>query len=165
MLFIALTVQQLFPNSSAIFLSILKIIVLDIIIRIGFQCCVYMKTDLYYVIENFFGIYNLMESAQQAILRNIPFLRNIDKEEVTFESEKRIVFGYSIFYFFGVLLTISIFIFYLIPSFVYGWRNVLPGYTMPPTSLAFWDSAVFTVEVAIFLTILIRSWRKKYRKN
>ncbi|MDR7002426.1 hypothetical protein [Neobacillus niacini] len=158
---IALSSQLIFNNDSGVFLGVMKVIVLDTFIRIVYQCCVYMKTDLYYLIENITGCYNLMESAQQLIKKQLPF-KFSQKDEVIFESEKKVVFLYSIFYFIGVFLSVSLFVIFYIPQLFYALKKVLPGFEKAPTSLLFWDAALFSLQILIVLMFLLNSWRKKY---
>ena len=94
---------------SGIFLSLISLAVYDVFIRVIYQCCVYMKTDLYYVFENVTGYYNLMENAQQKIRNRIPFLKSTSHKDEVFLGEKYVVFGYSIFYVFGVSVTLCYF--------------------------------------------------------
>src|SRR5579875_1894559 len=94
LLFLALAGQLVFPDNSPVFTGILRMVVLDTFIRMVYQCCVYMKTDLYYVLENSTGCYNLMENAQQYISKLIPFRKKTMPEEVMFPGEKRMVFCY-----------------------------------------------------------------------
>ena len=60
LLLIALLTQLLLPPGSFI-IDLCEFIALDIIIRILYQFGVYMKTDLYFVLETITGVYNLME--------------------------------------------------------------------------------------------------------
>jgi putative peptide zinc metalloprotease protein len=161
-LFFALVSQVIFTNGSGIFLSIMSLVVLDTFIRLVYQCCIYMKTDLYYVFENVTGCYNLMENAQQMIKRWFPFLKSQKTEEVVFEGERRIIFTYSIFYFIGVVLTLSLYVVFYVPQLLFAVKRVMPGYMEGPTSLPFWDATLFTVQMLIGLILLIYSWRKKY---
>jgi putative peptide zinc metalloprotease protein len=161
-LFFALVSQVIFTNGSGIFLSIMSLVVLDTFIRLVYQCCIYMKTDLYYVFENVTGCYNLMENAQQMIKRWFPFLKSQKTEEVVFEGERRMIFTYSIFYFIGVVLTLSLYVVFYVPQLLFAVKRVMPGYLEGPTSLPFWDATLFTVQMLIGLILLIYSWRKKY---
>ena len=87
-LFAALMCKLLFPNASGIFLSLISLAIYDVFIRVIYQCCVYMKTDLYYVFENITGYYNLMENAQQKIRNRIPFLKSTSHKDDIFLGEK-----------------------------------------------------------------------------
>ncbi|HLO12164.1 MAG TPA: hypothetical protein VK190_08025 [Pseudoneobacillus sp.] len=161
-LFFALVSQVIFTNGSGNFLSIMSLVVLDTFIRLVYQCCIYMKTDLYYVFENVTGCYNLMENAQQMIKRWFAFLKSQKTEEVVFEGERRMIFTYSIFYFIGVVLTLSLYVVFYVPQLLFAVKRVMPGYLEGPTSLPFWDATLFTVQMLIGLILLIYSWRKKY---
>jgi len=162
LLFIALISQLMFPNMTGITDGLMNLAIFDIVIRIIFQFCFYMKTDLYYVFENVSGCYNLMENAQQKIRNHISFLKSKKSEEVVFLDEKKIVFLYSIFYFLGVAVTIFLFFKYYIPEIIFTGKKLLPGFGRLPTSLAFWDAVLFSLQVGIFLILLLYSWRKKY---
>jgi putative peptide zinc metalloprotease protein len=164
-LFFILIAQLLFPEAPKILLGILHVMVLDIFIRMVYQCCVYMKTDLYLVIENSSGCYNLMENAKQLIRKRLPFIKGSKTKEVIFEGERKIVGMYSIFYFVGVFLTIFLYVFFYIPQLGYAIRKTLPGLAYPPTNLNFWDALLFLMQMLVTFSILLFSWRKKYKKE
>lgn len=161
---LALIGQLIFTNGSGIFMSIMQVIVLDTFIRMVYQCCVYMKTDLYYVIENVSGCYNLMESAQQTIRKWLPFQKPSVNDGVIFERERKTVFLYSIFYFIGLCLTITLYVIFYIPQLLFSFKKVFPGFEQSPTSLAFWDTTLFSLQIIIVFLLLLYSWRKKYLK-
>ncbi|MDQ1147487.1 putative peptide zinc metalloprotease protein [Bacillus sp. SORGH_AS 510] len=158
---LALVSQVIFINGSGIFLSIMSLIVLDTFIRLIYQCCIYMKTDLYYVFENVSGCYNLMENSQEKIKKWVPFLK-FQGEEVVFAGERKVIFTYSIFYFIGVFLTLSLYIVFYIPQLLFAVKRIIPGYLEGPTSLPFWDATLFTLQMVIGLLLLLYSWIKKY---
>ncbi|MEH7356042.1 hypothetical protein V7150_21150 [Neobacillus drentensis] len=164
-LFISLVCQLVFSNESGIIMGLTSLAVFDIFMRISFQCCFYMKTDLYFVFENVSGCYNLMENANQTIRKWFPILKNRSLNEIEFESERKTIFLYAIFCVFGILLTLFFYVKYYIPEVIHAANLLLPGYLKSPTSLAFWDAVVFTLQVGIFLILLLNSWRKKYLKN
>lgn len=158
----ALITQLIFSNGPGVFLGIMQIVVLDTFIRMVYQCCVYMKTDLYYVIENVSGCYNLMENAQHTIRKWLPFKKPSQSNGVVFEGEKKTVFVYSIFYFVGVFLTVTLYAIFYIPQLLFAWKKVFPGFSEGPTSLPFWDATLFSMQILIGLLFLLYSWRKKY---
>ena len=164
-LFLALISQLAFPSSSPIFHRVLQVIVLDTFIRIVYQLCVYMKTDLYYVFENSTGCYNLMENAQQLLRNRFKLLQKVPAAgEVVFESERKTVLWYSIFYIVGVVLTIALYIGFYIPQLLYAFHKILPEFRNPITSLSFWDAAVFVIQILLGFVLLVYSWIKKYRQ-
>ncbi|ETI70589.1 hypothetical protein [Neobacillus vireti] len=158
---IALISQLIFANGPAIFLSIMHVVVLDTFIRMVYQCCVYMKTDLYYVFENVSGCYNLMENAQQQLRKWLPFQQSASNGEVVFAEERRVVTVYSIFYFIGVFVTLGLFVIYYIPQLLFAWKKVLPGFAAGPASLPFWDAMLFTLQILIGIGLLLYALRKK----
>jgi putative peptide zinc metalloprotease protein len=165
LLFISLAVQLLLPAGHWFLHGLMSLAVFDIVLRMLFQCCIYMKTDLYFVFENVSGCYNLMENAKQTIRQKFSFLNSKASEEVVFSGEKKTVFIYSLFYFLGVILTVVLYFMYYIPEVIYAAKKLLPGFVQPPTSLPFWDAVVFSLQVSIFIILLLYSWRKKYLLN
>jgi putative peptide zinc metalloprotease protein len=164
-LFIALVSKYAFPNSSGFFLSLITLAAYDVFVRIIYQCCVYMKTDLYYVFENVSGVHNLMENAQQMIRNRLPFLKSTLQKDEIFIGEKNIVFTYSIFYFIGVTVTLALMTIFYIPVLLHAAKLTLPKLMEPPSSFAFWDAVLFSSQTIVFLTLLMYSWRKKYSKK
>ncbi|WP_342041970.1 hypothetical protein [Bacillus sp. OTU2372] len=161
-LFSALISQLIFVSGSGIFMRIMSVVVLNIFLRIVYQCCIYMKTDLYYLFENLSGCHNIMENAQQLIKRWLPIKKSYVHEEVVFTGEKKTVLTYSIFYLLGVVLTVSIYTFFYIPQLLFAWKKVLPGFTEGFGSYSCWDATLFSLQILIGLALLLYSWRKKY---
>ncbi|MFZ7944647.1 MULTISPECIES: hypothetical protein [Bacillaceae] len=161
-LFSVLVCQLTFQNDFTLGLTSLAIF--DIFMRVAFQCCIYMKTDLYFVFESLSGCYNLMENANQTIRKWFPFLKKNPLDEVEFESERKTIFLYSIFYVIGVLVTIVLYAKFYIPEILHAGHILLPGFMESPTSLVFWDAVIFSLQISLFLLLLLYSWRKKYRK-
>jgi putative peptide zinc metalloprotease protein len=162
-LFIALVGQ--FSNTSFIFHGVLRFIVLDTFIRVSYQLFVYMKTDLYYVIENSTGCYNLMENTQEFLKGCFKLQTKVSATgEAVFDSERKTVHWYSIFYLAGVTLTIFLYLFFYIPQLILALKRILPGLQASTASLTFWDSALFVFQILIGAVLLVYSWIKKYRK-
>ncbi|HYK73884.1 MAG TPA: hypothetical protein VEV44_12305 [Pseudoneobacillus sp.] len=159
LIFFSLFIQLLYPDAPSIVIAILKFIVLDVAIRILYQCCIYMKTDLYYVFENMTSCYNLMENAKEYVKNLLGNKRN----SILFKEEKNMILLYGVLYMIGTGLSLALFVFYYIPQLVLFIRKVFPGMTEPINSLSFWDSSLVIVQIFIALSILIFSWRKKYR--
>jgi len=159
---ISLISQLVIPYRSGLLLGIMNIVVLDTFIRMVYQLCVYMKTDFYYVLENVSGCYNLMENAQQMIRKKLPILKANEIKDEVFAGERNSVLIYSIFYFIGLLLTVSLYIFFYIPQVLFAWKKVFPGFSNGPGSTSFWDATAFSLQIIIGLVLLLYSWRKKY---
>ncbi|MBT2661865.1 hypothetical protein [Bacillus sp. ISL-45] len=160
-LFLALA-AQLFASDNTITMGLLKLVVLDTFIRLIYQTAVFMKTDLYYVIENLTGCYNLMENGRNFLAKWLPFLRVPETE--TFAGEEKFVRRYAYFYLAGILLTLIITAYYYIPQMIFAVNEImLPGFLEPITSIRFWDSVVFLLQIVLVLGLLLYSWTKKYR--
>jgi putative peptide zinc metalloprotease protein len=159
-LFFALITQLLFPDSSNIVQSIMAFVVLDVVIRSIYQCCVFMKTDLYYVLENVTGCHNLMENAKDYFNKAFK-LKEKNTTTTVFEGEQKVVFLYGVLYFLGVILSITIFLFYYLPQLVYMIIRVVPGLLNPITSPFFWDSLMVILQIVLALGLLIFAFLKK----
>ncbi|MBT2679797.1 hypothetical protein J7E38_12355 [Bacillus sp. ISL-35] len=160
-LFLAL-LAQMFTSEDSLIMGLLKLVVLDTFIRLVYQAAVFMKTDLYYVIENKTGCYNLMENGRNFLAQWLPFLQVPQTE--TFDGEEGLVRTYAGFYLAGILLTIAITVYYYIPQVIFAVNDImLPGFIEPVNSLRFWDSVVFLLQIVLVLGLLIFSWTKKYR--
>ncbi|SEM94458.1 hypothetical protein SAMN05192533_10789 [Mesobacillus persicus] len=162
-MFLALISQLIFAGHGYV-VGISKVIVVSTFIRIIYQFCVYMKTDLYYVLENWSGCYNLMESGQSFLKRWFPY-NQTDKKSPMFKSEEKWVRPYAIFYLVGVMVTIAITAFYNVPLIVHAGLLVMPGFLEPATSILFWDAAVFFFQFILMFGLLAYSYTKKYREN
>ncbi|MFC4560107.1 peptidase [Virgibacillus kekensis] len=139
--------------------GLLALIVLDIFIKSIYQCCFYMKTDLYYLCENMTGCYNLMENGKQYLSRWLPFVK-ADSTTQTFQDEGKFVRMYGVFYLVGVLLTLSLFVFYFIPQLVHMYAYTLPELMQPVGNPYFWDALIFVGQTLIMIGLLAYSWHK-----
>ncbi|QGH35537.1 peptidase [Gracilibacillus salitolerans] len=140
--------------------GILSLVVLDIFVKTIYQCCFYMKTDLYYLFENITGCYNLMENGKNHLAKWVPFIK-VDNTTTIFEEEEKIVKLYGVFSFIGVLLTMCLFIIYFIPQTIYLMVNTLPHLMNPSGNPYFWDALVIVAQFVLIISLLIYSIRKK----
>ncbi|MBT2692590.1 hypothetical protein [Bacillus sp. ISL-55] len=153
----------LLVSTDWLFSGILGIVVFNTLIRLIYQLCVFMKTDFYYIIENLTGCYNLMENGQHYLSKRIPFIK-ISHATVSFSGEEKVIRRYACFYLIGILLTLIITAYYYIPQMFFAVNEImLPGFFEPITSIRFWDSVVFLLQILLISGLLLYSWTKKYR--
>lgn len=157
---LAIAIQLLLPEANSILLGILGIVVFDIFIKTLYQCCFYMKTDVYYFVENVTGCYNLMESGKQHLSKWLPILRRASNETEIFDGEQRIVRLYSVFYMIGILLTLGLLVFYFLPQAYYAYSQVFSNLLNSKTNAAFWDSIAFIGQSLLILGLFLYSKRK-----
>lgn len=156
-------VLLLFMKVNSFYSGILGIVIFNTLVRLMYQLCVYMKTDFYYILENITGCYNLMENGRNYLSRWFPMIKK-DETTMPFAGEENIVKRYAYFYLTGILLTIAITIYYYIPQMIFAVKEMMvPGFTEPLTSIRFWDSVVFLLQIVLVLGLLLYSWTKKYR--
>ncbi|MRH44535.1 peptidase [Aquibacillus halophilus] len=157
-LFSALSLKLLYPENS-ILTGFLAIVILDLFIKFIYQCCFYMKTDLYYVLENMTGCYNLMENGRDYLSNWIPFMKK-DSTTEAFEGEGSVIRIYSLFYILGLLFTFCLFGFYFVPQAFYAYAQTLPELLHPGGNPYFWDAVVFLGQSILMVGLLLYSWIK-----
>lgn len=160
-LFLSFGFMLLFPDAS--FVGIISIIVLDIFIKSVYQCCFYMKTDVYYVVENVTGCYNLMESGK--IYLSSFFKKSGLDHKKMFEDEWNLVRIYSVFYIVGVFLTLLLTFMYFIPQLYYMITTVYLNIMGAGDRAAFWDAMAFLLQTMLMLILLVYLARKKDEKT
>ncbi|SES09725.1 hypothetical protein SAMN04487944_1182 [Gracilibacillus ureilyticus] len=156
---IVLTLRFFVPMEGTIVDSILAVVVLDIFIKTIYQCCFYMKTDLYYLFENITGCYNIMENSQQLIRKWLPFVKENPKTEI-FQDEKVYIRLYAVFYLIGVSITLALLFIYILPQFIYLFSRLLPALISPSGSPYFWDAVIFLGQMIIIAGLLLYTWIK-----
>ncbi|UOQ46996.1 peptidase [Gracilibacillus caseinilyticus] len=142
------------PAGEELFAGIISIVILDIFIKTIYQCSIYMKTDLYYVLENATRCYNLMENGKNDLANWIPYLKK-DSTTATFEGEEKMVRIYGIFSLIGVLFTFSLFVFYFIPQVTYILKTTLPHLVDPVDNPYFWDAVAIVLQLLIMAGLLL----------
>ncbi|MFZ3579969.1 peptidase [Virgibacillus sp. DJP39] len=163
-IFITFAISLIFLEGNSFITGILALIILDIFIKTIYQCCFYMKTDLYYLFENLTGCYNLMENSKQYLSKWFPFIKK-DSTTQTFEDEEKFVRLYGIFYICGVLLTFGLLLFYFIPQALYAYSETLPELMNPIGNPYFWDALIFLGQTMVMIGLLIYSWNKSKRSR
>ncbi|PLR96062.1 hypothetical protein [Bacillus sp. T33-2] len=158
----AALLAQLFVPEKSIVAGVLGIIVMDTVLRLVYQCCVFMKTDFYYVLENMTGCYNLLESGQQFLRKWLPFLPD-HKSTEAFIGEEKAVRIYAFFYLAGIIVAAGAWFFYYIPQLTYAAAEIAPGLSQSPESVRFWDAVVCIAQFIVVFGLLLYSWSKKYR--
>ncbi|MFH1057012.1 MAG: hypothetical protein V1717_04450 [Candidatus Micrarchaeota archaeon] len=102
-------------------IKFLKFVILVEVFGIVWQTMVFLRTDLYYLLENLFGI----ESLHEESLRNIRFvwthlyggrpLHSVFKTEI----KKRYIIFYNLFLAFGVIANLVLLLFYEVPITIF----------------------------------------------
>ena len=159
-LFVAFGLMLLFPDAN--FAGILGIVVLDIFIKFIYQCCFYMKTDVYYVVENVTGCYNLMENGQTYLRSFLKKHRKPGKHfKELFQDEWNWIRMYSVFYIVGVFLTLLLAVLYFVPQLYYIFSTIYLNLLGVGNRAAFWDAMAFFVMMMTMLILFIYLARKK----
>lgn len=159
-LFLSFGFMLLFPDAN--FVGILGIVVLDLFIKFIYQCCFYMKTDVYYVVENVTGCYNLMENGQTYLSSFLKKHRKSGKNhKEMFQGEWNLIRMYSVFYIVGVFLTLLLAVLYFVPQLYYMFTTIYLNLLGVGNRAAFWDAMAFFVMMMTMLILLVYLARKK----
>lgn len=163
-LFVSFGVMLLFPNAGMT--GILGIIVLDIFIKFIYQCCFYMKTDVYYVVENLTGCYNLMENGKIYLNSFVKKDRQDEKNyKEIFQNEWNFIRLYSVFYIVGVVLTLVLAVMYFVPQLYYTYNTIYMNLLGAGDRAAFWDAVTFFAMTMFMLILLVFIARKQKQEN
>lgn len=163
-IFLSFGLMLLFPDVN--FAGILSIIVLDIFIKTIYQCCFYMKTDVYYFVENITGCYNLMESGKGYLHSLLKKHRKSENENQKMFQDNRIVIRiYSAFYIVGMLLTLLLFAVYFLPQLYYASTTIFTNIQRPGDNAAYWDAVAFLAQTIVMIGLLVYLVRKQRLKG
>ena len=158
LLFAALFVQTLLPETSG-WAPVLRMAALHLVLALGYQLLFFMKTDLYYVVENALGSYNLMENALAWLTNALPFRRAGERAEpVIYEDERHVVRLYGLFVAAGAGVSLALLVFYLIPQLGQAVRMTLPRLALAPSEPLFWDAVVFYFQFLCSAAWVLSSW-------
>ncbi|MEF3303880.1 peptidase [Paenibacillus sp. GYB003] len=156
-LLVCLLVQTALPGDPEIVRKLAALAVLDLVVKLAFQCCLFMKTDLYYVVENGTGCYNLMERSCSWLGRKLSGREGREKGR---EEEPRAVRWYAVVYAAGYVLNLAIVALYFAPQLVVSLATALPRLAVPDDAARFWDAVVFVLEIVVLGSLLLRSLMK-----
>ena len=152
--FLAFSLMLLFPDANLV--GILGIVVFDIFIKTLYQCCFYMKTDVYYVVENVTGCYNLMESGKEYLRSLFQKHRGSGKvNQQMFQDEWNVIRMYSVFYIGGVLLTFLLLIVYFLPQLYHAYATIFSHVLSPGEGAAYWDAILFLGQTVLMVGLLV----------
>ncbi|RKN86724.1 hypothetical protein [Paenibacillus ginsengarvi] len=154
LLLLCLVVQTTLPGDSGLIPMVAAVAVLDLFLKLAFQCCFFMKTDLYYVAENWTGCYNLMERSRAWLGR-----KRVGRGGGRAD-EPLAVRVYAFFYAAGYVLNIVLILFFFAPQLVVSLMTVLPWLAVPSETARFWDAVVFALEIIGLGSLLVYAWRK-----
>ncbi|MFD2045395.1 peptidase [Ornithinibacillus salinisoli] len=162
MIFIAFSLILFFSGGNSILTGILGIVIIDIFIKTVYQCCFYMKTDMYYILENVTGCYNLMENGKHYLSKWLPFIKKDATTEV-FKGEEYIIRLYSLFYVSGMIITCLLCVFYFLPLAYYAYARTFSHLFDSVGNPYFWDAIAFLGQTVLMIGLFLYAWLKNRR--
>lgn len=153
MLALSVSLRILFPEMNDILYEVLELATFYLVIMLVFQTCVFMKTDLYYVIESLSGHLNLQERAKQWMKDT--FMRRNKEQEPAFV--KFFVFIYCA----GIGLVAWFFVWRAYPQFLHFLDHATDYLSYPVTEFYFWDGILFIALNSASLALLFYSWYRQ----
>lgn len=151
--------------------GILQMIILVELLGVLWQFEFFMRTDVYYVVANYFGCKNLMGDAKSLIKNRMARfskkVKSVDMSNIP-EREMRVIRAYSVLFFFGTAIVLSMFVFIGLPiTFqIYGdsISNLMGGYEGHEG--AFIDGLVVMILTTFEFTLLGAAiWLKRRKKR
>lgn len=161
LLFISLIVSYFVPEFAPVSEAILGIAIFQLLMMTAFQSMIFMKTDLYYVLQNVTGCYNLMENAMEMIKGKFTTNRGLNKP-VMYDGEEKIVKMYAVLVGAGLFLSAALFVAYLVPQSVYLVKITFRNMMYPSATGMVWDGLFVLGQFAIMIVLLLFSWHRKY---
>ncbi|GAA3407249.1 PqqD family protein [Paenibacillus hodogayensis] len=155
-LLLCLALQAAFPEQSGLIGGLAALAALDVFVKLAFQCCFYMKTDLYYVAENVTGCYNLMERSRDWLAGKLWKGRSAQKQP----EETRAVRWYALFYAAGYVFSVTLIAVFFAPQLIVSVTTIVPWLAEPQQPARFWDAVVFLVELLGLGGLLAYAWSK-----
>ncbi|MEN2465726.1 peptidase [Ornithinibacillus sp. JPR2-1] len=152
-LFIAFSLTLLIGDSNPLLFGLLGIIIFDIFVKTIYQFSFFMKTDIYFIIENITGSYNLMESGKNYLSKWLPFIKQ-DTTTTIYKDELSAVRLYSVFYVIGMVLITCLFALYFLPQMIAIFAHIWK-YLWTPSSPYFWDAIVLLGLSILMIGLLI----------
>lgn len=149
-----------FPDLST---RLLRAMVFTYIMRLLWQCFLFVRTDFYYLIGNAFNCKNLM-SDTEAFLRNrlsrvFPWVHSVDQASIP-SSERRVIRGYSVVWLSGRALAFFLLFTVTIPlavQYVQNLRGALEsGYSANPYN--FVDALLLAIYFLVPLIVGLAMW-------
>lgn len=157
LLLCALLAQLALPDQ-VLAVMLAKLAALDLMIKLAFQCCFYLKTDLYYVLENRSGCYNLMERSRAWLGAQL-FRNRLNGLEA--EREPVVVKMYAVFYVAGYGCLLALIVFYFAPQFAAALSVTISRLADPGSGAPFWDALVFAGQLVVTAGLLTYAWRRQ----
>jgi len=149
MLALSMSLRIYYPEMNDIVYNVLELATFYLIVMLVFQTCIFMKTDLYYVVETLSGHLNLQERSKQWMLR----LFKKDKER-----EPLFIKGFAVVYCAGIVLAIWFFIRVGYPQFLHFLDHAKDHLSYKINQFYFWDGLLFIFLNGIMLLFLFYSW-------
>lgn len=148
--------------------SWLRLFALHLMLSFLYQLLFFMKTDFYYIVENATGCYNLMENAKEELRRIFGLNRSTrGNEAIVYDGEDSAVRMYSVMYVIGMIISMLVLMFYIIPQLNRAWQLSWSHLQQTPWQPLFWDAVFFYVQLttgALWVVLSwIRSWRERAR--
>lgn len=160
LLFAALIVQGLFPQATPLLLAIMGVVVIKLFLMMVYQFMFFMKTDIYHVVENVTGCYNLMENSNAWLRRKLPYLSMNDKPSEIFTGEEKMIKRFALFYAAGLLLSGVVLFVYMLPLLFHTLTLSLQNLAQPVNNPYFWDGAAYMLQISLMVALLLYSWIK-----
>lgn len=155
MLSISIGLRMWYPSMPDIAYELLELAGLYLCVMLVFQLLVFLKTDMYYVIETISGTLNLKERTSQWL---VALFKKNKVKEVPF------IKFFSVIYVCGLAFSVWLFVNFAYPQFLHFLEHARDYLSYPVTDLYFWDGVLFLLINGAMLLLLFYSWMRQLRE-
>ncbi|WP_456271821.1 hypothetical protein [Bacillus sp. AK031] len=150
LLFLALTIQILFPSFFPGFFAMSSLL---LILTFGFHCLIFLRTDIYYVIMNLLNIPSLHDHAKEYI--NSLIWKRMESPTVSLSKKERFyIKGYSTIYILGSFIALTLLFLYTIPGSLLLIKNTYNQIISINSSTFYFIDGLITLLIILFNCIL-----------
>jgi len=154
-----------------LWVQLVRAIAFTYVMRLIWQFCLFVRTDLYYVIASFFNCRNLLSDTKgflrNLIARVLPLVRPVDQSNIP-AAEKRVIRVYSVFLVAGRLWAFSLLLSVTLPLVVHYAGNLVAafkaGFSANPSDFidAILLATYFLLPIMVGFTLWIGGlWRQE----
>lgn len=156
MLALSMLLRYAYPDMHERLYAILSLATFYLCIGIVFQFLVFMKTDLYYVVETLSGHLNLQE-------RTTEWLKRMFRISKSNEPEPRFIKIFGFVHLAGYAFIAWFFVKVFYPQLSFFLSRTVIYLQLPINDFYFWDGLLFVVLNGMTLVLLVFSWYRQLR--
>ncbi|PJO43242.1 hypothetical protein [Lysinibacillus xylanilyticus] len=146
-------------------ISLLKMIALIQLYKIIWQCIIFLRTDFYYVLLNYFGVSTLTKGSIAYLLRKISLKNKLFFDKLS-NREKNICKRYSWLYIVSLFAICYLFLYLSFPTILYTLKTTIYNIsTFTYDTFEFWDSFIVLALILFEVILWVVAAYKRYKRE